>query len=76
MNDIQQVAVQQVAVQYRTDETPGTPFIDIPSAYIADATEGGTATKVTLIDLILPAAANNVADLEIRVMTVNAIGED
>jgi len=69
-------SVQQVAVQYRTDETPGTPFIDIPSAYIADATQGGTATLVTPIDLILPAAANNAADLEIRVMTVNAIGED
>jgi hypothetical protein len=69
-------AVQQVAVQYRTDETPGTPFIDIPEAYIADATQGGTATLVTAIDLILPAAANNVADLEIRVMTVNAVGDD
>jgi len=69
-------AVQQVAVQYRTDETPGTPFIDIPEAYIADATQGGTATLVTPIDLILPAEANNVADLEIRVLTVNAIGEN
>ncbi|MBA4123638.1 MAG: hypothetical protein H0X72_14395 [Acidobacteria bacterium] len=69
-------AVQQVAVQYRTDETPGTPFIDVPEAYIADATQGGTATLVTAIDLILPAATNNVADLEIRVMTVNAVGDD
>ncbi|MDQ3042328.1 MAG: carboxypeptidase-like regulatory domain-containing protein [Acidobacteriota bacterium] len=69
-------AVQQVAVQYRIDETPGTPFIDVPGAYIADATQGGTATLVTPIDLILPAGANNAADLEIRVMTINAIGED
>ncbi len=69
-------AVQQVAVQYRTSEELGDPFTDVPSAYIADATEGGTATKVTAIDLILPATANNVADLEIRVMTVNAVGDD
>lgn len=69
-------AVQQVAVQYRISEEPGTPFIDVPSAYIADATHDVTATLVTPIDFILPAAANNAADLEIRVMTVNAIGED
>ncbi|MDQ3711816.1 MAG: hypothetical protein M3388_06315 [Acidobacteriota bacterium] len=67
-------AVQQVAVQYRLQTTG--PFTDVPSAYIADATEGGTATKVTPIDVILPALANNVAPLEIRVMTVNAVGED
>ncbi len=67
-------AVQQVAVQYRLQTTG--PFKDVPSAYIADATEGGTATKVTPIDVILPAEANNAAPLEIRVMTVNAIGED
>ncbi len=38
--------------------------------------KAGTATLVTPIDLILPAEANNVADLEIRVLTVNAIGAD
>ncbi|MDQ3750371.1 MAG: hypothetical protein M3367_15360 [Acidobacteriota bacterium] len=69
-------AVQQIAVQYRTSEELGDPFTDVPSAYIADATEGGTATKVTPIDVILPPEANNVPDLEIRVMTVNAVGED
>ncbi len=67
-------AVQQVAVQYRLATTG--PFTDVPSAYIADATEGGTATQVTPIDVILPAEANNIAPLEIRVMTVNAVGND
>ena len=52
-------AVQQVAVQFRISETETGPYTDVPSAYIADATEPGTATKVTPIDVILPADANN-----------------
>ncbi|MBA4123392.1 MAG: VCBS repeat-containing protein [Acidobacteria bacterium] len=69
-------AVQQVAVQYRISEDETGPYTDVPSAYIADATEAGTATKVTPIDVILPAEANNADPLEIRVMTVNAVGND
>ena len=67
-------AVQQVAVQYRLDEAG--PFTDLPSAYIADATDPGTATRVTPIDVILPSDANNITFLEIRVMTVDAVGTD
>ena len=69
-------AVQQVAVQYRLDEKPGTPYMDLPGAYIADATQGGTATLVTPVDVTLPPDANNITFLEIRVMTVNAVGAD
>jgi len=69
-------AVQQVAVQFRYREDETGPFTDVPSAYIADATEGGTATKVTPIDVILPPDANGHISLEIRIMTVNAVGND
>lgn len=61
-------------MQYCLDEFGD--FTDIPSAYIADATQGGTATQVTPIDVILPPEANNILFLEIRVMTVNAVGDD
>jgi predicted extracellular nuclease len=64
-------AIQQVAVQWRVG---GGNWEN--AAYVADATEAGTATKVTAIDLVLPAGANNAADLEVRVITTNAVGND
>jgi endonuclease/exonuclease/phosphatase family metal-dependent hydrolase len=67
-------AVQQVAVQYRLSDTAA--WIDLPSAYIADATTGGTATQESKIDVTLPQAANGVATLQVRVMTTNAVGSD
>ena len=69
-------AVQQVAVQFRTRDDETGPYTDVPSAYIADATQGGTATMVTPIDVILPPEAEGRIALEIRIMTVNAVGED
>lgn len=67
-------AVQQVVVQYRTSPT-GT-WINVPGGYIADATTGGTATQVTALNLTLPAGANNQSQLQIRIMTTNAGGND
>lgn len=67
-------AIQQVAVQYRLNDTAA--WVDLPSAYIADATTGGTATQESKIDVTLPEAANGVATLQIRVMTTNAVGND
>ncbi len=67
-------AVQQVDVQYRVGATGD--FTSIPGGYIADATTAGTATQVTPLNLTLPAAANNQAQLQIRVITTNAVGSD
>jgi predicted extracellular nuclease len=68
-------AVMQVAVQYRT--TPGGAWTNLPTAYIADATTGPSiATLVTAINVTLPAAANNASQLQIRIMTTNAAGND
>lgn len=64
-------AIQQVAVQYRVG---GGNWVN--ASYIADATTGGTATQVTAIDVTLGSDANNAADLEIRVITTNAAGND
>lgn len=65
-------AIQQVAVQYRIG---GGPWQNVTGGYIADATDAG-ATKVTAIDVTLPADANNAGDLEVRVLTTNAVGND
>lgn len=67
-------AVQQVAVQYRLNDTAA--WIDLPSAYIADATTGGAAGQETPIDVTLPGNANGVATLQVRVITTNAVGND
>lgn len=68
-------AVQQVALHYRSSESGN--FINVPSAYIEDATSGpGLATKVTPVDITLPPEANDHSNLEIRIMTTNADGND
>jgi predicted extracellular nuclease len=65
-------AIQQVAVQYRVG---GGNWVN--AAYVADATTGpNLATAVTPIDVTLGADANNAGDLEIRIITTNAAGND
>lgn len=67
-------AIQQFALHYRVGNTGD--FVNLPDGYIADATEGGTATLVTARDVLLPAACNNQANVEIRFVTTNAVGND
>lgn len=67
-------ATQQVALQYRIGNTGN--FINVPAGYIADATTMGTATQETNIDVVLPAAVENQAMVEIRVITTNAPSND
>jgi len=67
-------AIQAVALQYRISETG--PWVNVPAGFVADATEGGTATKVTAVDAILPVDANNAATLQVRVITTNAASND
>jgi hypothetical protein len=68
-------AVQAVALQFRT-QTNG-PFIDIPSAFVPDASTGpNLATLVTPIVVILPVEANDKALVQVRWITANAEGND
>jgi hypothetical protein len=68
-------AVQQVALHYRVG-TSGD-FTNVPAGYVADATTGPSlATLVTAVNVILPAAANDQSQLQIRIMTTNATGND
>jgi hypothetical protein len=67
-------AIQQVDFQYRVGTTGD--FVSIPGGYIADATAAGTATTVTARNLALPANANNQPNVQVRIMTTNAAGND
>jgi uncharacterized repeat protein (TIGR01451 family) len=68
-------AIQPVALHYRVGSSGG--FTNLPGGYIADATTGpNLATLVTPIDVTLPAAANNQTQVQLRIMTTNAVGSD
>ncbi len=68
-------AVQQVALQFRAGTTGD--YTNVPTGFVADASTGpGLATLVTPVDVTLPAAANNQASVDIRVITYNAAGTD
>ena len=68
-------AMQQLNVQYRIGETG--PWINVSDGYFSDVTTGPVqATLVTPVSLTLPAAANNQGQVQVRIMTTNAIGND
>jgi len=67
-------AVQQVALQYRIGNTG--EFINVAGAYVADASETGTATKVTAVAVQLPTEVMNQSLVQLRILTTNAVGND
>lgn len=67
-------AVQQVALQWRVGGSGN--FVNVPSAYVADASTGPSlATLVTPVSVSLP-AWDNKPMLEFRILTTNAGGSD
>lgn len=67
-------ALQPVALHFRTGAAGD--FINVPGAFVADATQPNTATLTTPVSVTLPLAANNQAQLQLRIMTANAAGND
>jgi predicted extracellular nuclease len=68
-------AAQQVALQFRVGETGN--FTNVPAGYVADATSGPSlATLVTPVNVTLPSSADNQSQVQIRVITTNAGGND
>ena len=68
-------SVQPIAVQYRVGETGA--WTNVPAGFIADASSGpSVATQVTAVDVTLPAAVNNQAQVQVRIITANAAGSD
>ncbi|GAB4176920.1 MAG: hypothetical protein OHK0026_08320 [Rhodocyclaceae bacterium] len=67
-------AVQPLALQYRLGGSGD--FVNLASAFVADATAGSAAGLATPVSLRLPAAAAGAALLELRFITANAAGND
>jgi hypothetical protein len=68
-------AFQQLALQYRVGGS-GT-YTNLPAGYVADATTGpGLATLVTPVSVTLPAAADDQPEVDVRVITTDAPGQD
>ncbi len=68
-------AIQPVALQYRVGSSGN--FINLPAGFVADASSGPSlATLVTPVSVTLPAAADNQALVQVRIITANAAGND
>ena len=66
-------SVQAVALQYRTSLFSN--FVNVPLAFVADATQVGTDAS-NFVNVFLPAIANNASFLQLRIITANAPGTD
>lgn len=68
-------AAQAVALQYRVGNSGD--FTNVPAGFVADATLGPSLSGlVTAVSAVLPAACNNAAEVQVRVITANASGSD
>jgi hypothetical protein len=68
-------SVQAVALQFRVGNTGN--FTNVPAGFVADATTGPSlATLVTPVSTGLPAACNNQPEIQVRIITTDAIGSD
>jgi predicted extracellular nuclease len=67
-------AVQQLAVQYRIGEAGA--WANVPGGYLPDATTGGAATAATPVSVILPEDSADQPQLQVRILTTNAAGND
>lgn len=67
-------AAQQINVQYRLGGSGD--WINVPNGYFPDVTTVSTATQVTPVSLLLPAAVNGQAQVQVRIMTTNAAFND
>jgi hypothetical protein len=67
-------AVQQVALHYRVGDTGN--FINVPDAFVADATDPNAATKITSVFATLPHIPLGQDLVFLRIMTANAAGTD
>jgi hypothetical protein len=62
-------------VQYRVGNSGS--WTNVTGGFTSDATTGPSlATQVTPVSVVLPAAANNQPEVQIRVLTTNSVGND
>jgi predicted extracellular nuclease len=68
-------AVMPVALQYRVGNSGS--FINVPAGFVADASTGPSLATATFpVSAVLPAAADNQPEIQVRIITANAVGND
>lgn len=68
-------AAQAVALQYRVGNSGD--FTNVPAGFVADATQGPNVAGPDIpVDATLPAAADNQALVQVRIITADAAGAD
>ncbi len=68
-------SVQSVYLQYRVGMSGN--YTDVPAGFVMDATTGPMlATLVTPVSAMLPAACDNQPVVQIRILTLDAVGAD
>jgi hypothetical protein len=67
-------AIQPIALQYRIGELGN--FINIPSGFVADASAGPFDTLNTFVEVLLPYECGNQPQLQLRIISWNAVGSD
>lgn len=77
LRDIDETAdnsVQPVALQYRVGTTGN--FTNIPVGFVADASTGPSLATQTQVSATLPGDAINQSQVQVRIITTNAVGSD
>jgi hypothetical protein len=68
-------SIQAVALQFRVGAAG--PWTNVPAGFVADASSGpADPPAITNVVATLPAVADNALQLQIRVITANALGND
>ncbi len=68
-------AIQPVALQYRVGNSGN--FINLPAGFVADASQGPSLTGAIFpVSVVLPAAADNQSEVQVRIITTDAAGSD
>jgi hypothetical protein len=71
--DRQRRPAGRAAVPRRLDR----PFTNVPAGFVADATAGPASPVLeTPVSVVLPPAANDQPELQVRIITSNAVGND
>lgn len=67
-------STQPVALQYRVGNAGS--FTNVPGAYVADASVGPSLTGTTPVSVSLPVDCDNQPLVQVRMITINAVGSD
>ncbi len=67
-------AISPVAMQYRIGHRG--EFSNVPAGFVADASTGPDHGMATLVTATLPSDASDQSEIQVRVITCNAVGDD